>query len=106
MLPARFQTRGHVSGRDIAQLLNTTPQTISRWRQGKTTPHSGSLERLLKLHWLVDQLGAVYEADEARVWLLSPHAELDGVSPAEAIADDTMDEVLAIINRLQTGAYV
>jgi transcriptional regulator with XRE-family HTH domain len=102
----QIQTRSGISGREVAQLLNTTPQTVSRWRQGRTSPHPGSLDRLLKLDWLADQLGSVYEADEARLWLFSHHAELDGKSPAQAIAEDRMDEVLAIIDRLQSGAYV
>jgi len=101
-----IQERGGVSGREVAQLLSTTPETVSRWRTGRTSPHRGNLERILKLEWLVDQLASVYEADEARLWLFTPNAELDGASPAERIAEDRMDDVLAIIDRLQSGAYV
>lgn len=86
-------------------MLDTTPQTVSRWKQGRVSPHRGSLERLLKLEWLADQLAAFYEPDEARLWLFSPHGELDGRRPADVIAEDGMDEVLALIDRLQSGAY-
>lgn len=101
-----IQARGGISGREVAQLLKTTPQTISRWRQGKVSPHPGSLDRLLKLDWLADQLASLYEPDEARLWLFSPHAELSGERPADLIAEDRMDEVLAVIDRLHSGAYV
>jgi transcriptional regulator with XRE-family HTH domain len=101
-----MQERGGITGRDVAQLLGTTPQTVSRWRRGRTSPHSGTLERLLRLDWVLDQLAAVYEPDEARLWLFRPHPDLDGRSPAQAIAEDRIDEVLAVIERLQTGAYV
>lgn len=101
-----IQKRGGISGREVAQLLDTTPQTVSRWRQGRTTPHPGSLERLLKLDWLVGQLAAIYDPDEARLWLFAPHSELEGNTPADVIADDRMDAVLAIIDRLQSGAYI
>lgn len=101
-----IQERSGISGREVAQLLDTTPQTVSRWRQGRTSPHPGSLERLLKLDWLVDQLGAIYDPEEARLWLFSHHPELDGKTAADAIAEDRMDEILAIIDRLQSGAYV
>lgn len=101
-----IQERSGISGREVAQLLATTPQTVSRWRQGRTSPHPGSLDRLLKLDWLVDQLTAVYDAGEARLWLFSPHADLAGKAPAQVIAEDRMDEVLAIIDRLQSGAYI
>ena len=101
-----IQERSGISGRKVAQLLNTTPQTVSRWRSGHTSPHPGRLERLLKLDWLADQLSAVYDPTESRLWLLSPHAELGGESPADCIAQDRTDEVLAIIDRLQSGAYI
>jgi transcriptional regulator with XRE-family HTH domain len=101
-----IQERGGISGRDVAQLLNTTPQTVSRWRQGKVSPHRGSLDRLLKLDWLANQLASFYEPNEARIWLFSPHVEFDGLRPADLIADDRMDEVLAVIDRLYSGAYV
>lgn len=100
-----LKERGGISGREVARLLNTTPQTVSRWRQGRSSPRPGSLAKLLKLDWLLDQLGAVYESDEARLWLFSPNRDLDGDSPAEAIADDRIEEVLAIVDRLRTGAY-
>jgi len=100
-----IQGRSGISGREVAQLLSTTPETVSRWRTGRTSPHPGSLERLLKLDWLADQLSSIYEPDEARLWLFSRHVELDGQSPAELIAEDRMDEVLAVIDRLQSGAY-
>jgi len=101
-----IRERGGITGREVAQLLRTTPQTVSRWRQGRVSPHPGTLDRLLKLDWLADQLAAFYEPDEARLWLFSPHSELAGERPADLIAEDRMEEVLAVIDRLQSGAYV
>lgn len=102
----RIQNQGGISGREVAQLLQTTPQTVSRWRQGRVSPQPRALERLLKLDWLADQLGAVYAPEEARLWLFSPNAELDGMRPADLIADERIEEVLAIIDRMQSAAFV
>ena len=96
---------GGIRGREIAQLLETTPQTVSRWRTGKSTPRPNSLDRLLRLEWLAGQLGQVYAPDEARVWLFSPHLDLGGDRPVDLIASDRTDEVLAVIDRLQSAAY-
>ena len=102
----RIKESGGIRGREIAQLLETTPQTVSRWQTGRSTPRPNSLNRLLRLEWLAGQLGLVYSPDEARVWLFSPHRDLRGQRPVDLIADDKMDEVLAIIDRLQSAAYV
>ena len=61
-----------VQGREIAQLLGTTPQTVSRWRTGKAEPQRRSLDRLLILAWLAKELAEFYRPDEARLWLFSP----------------------------------
>ena len=96
---------GGIRGRDVAQLLKTTPQTVSRWRTGRSTPRPNSLDRLLRLEWLASQLAQFYTPGDARVWLFSPHRDLEGERPVDLIANDRMDEVLAIIDRLQSVAY-
>lgn len=101
-----IKDRGGISAREVAQLLSTTPQTVSRWQTGRASPQPGSLDRLLKLDWIADQLASLYEPDEARLWLFSPHPELDGRRPADWIAEERTDEVLEIIERLQTASYV
>ncbi|HUF11331.1 MAG TPA: antitoxin Xre/MbcA/ParS toxin-binding domain-containing protein [Rhodothermales bacterium] len=101
-----IEKAGGIRAREVAQLLDTTPQTVSRWRTGKSSPQPTHLDRLLKLDWLADQMSTLYEPDEARLWLFSPHAELNGNRPADYIAEGKVDEVLAIIDRLQTGAYL
>jgi len=100
-----IKDRGGISAREVAQLLDTTPQTISRWQTGRSSPQPDSLNRLLRLEWLAEQLGQFYEPDEARLWLFSPHGELGGERPADLVAGDRIDEVLAIIDRLQSAAY-
>lgn len=101
-----IKARGGISGREVAQLLNTTPETVSRWKQGRTTPQPKALDRLLWLDWLAEQLASFYEPDEARLWLFSPHIDLEGSRPADSIAIGEIDRVLSIIDKLQSGAYI
>ena len=75
---------GGIRAREIAQLLETTPQTVSRWQTGRSTPRPNSLDRLLRLEWLAGQLAQVYPPDDARVWLFSPHTDLDGERPVDS----------------------
>jgi transcriptional regulator with XRE-family HTH domain len=95
-----------VRSREIAELLNTTPQTVSRWQQGRVDPQPAKLHQLLALEWLTTQLAEFYEPDNARLWLYSPHKLLDGRRPAELIAQGDIDSVLALIDQLRDGAYV
>lgn len=101
-----IQEHSGISGRDVAQLLETTPQTVSRWRTGQSSPQPRYLERLLTLEWLVSQLAAYYTSDEAKLWLFSPHPLLDGRRPADLIAERRTDEVLQLIDQLDSASYI
>ena len=85
-----------VRSREIAQLLDTTPQTVSRWQQGHVDPQPTKLTQLLALEWLASQLHEFYEPEEARLWLFSRHRLLGGKS----------QDVLALIEQLRDGAFV
>lgn len=102
----KIKERSGITSRDVAQLLNTTPQTVSRWQTGRSSPHRDSLERLLTLEWLIEQLSRFYDPDEARLWIFSPHRQLGGERPADLISDDRTDEVLALIDQLESASYV
>lgn len=101
-----IRDRGGIKSREVAQLLDTTPQTVSRWQTGKVEPQPDRLQRLLNLDWLTSELAELYPPDEARLWLFSPHRLLDGDRPADRIQQGRVDDVLALISQLRDGAFV
>ena len=101
-----IKSQAGVRSREIAELLDTTPQTVSRWQQGRVDPHPAKLHQLLALEWLATQLAEFYEPGDARLWLYSPHKLLAGRRPADLIAQGDVDSVLALIDQLRDGAYV
>lgn len=101
-----IRTRAGVRSREVADLLGTTPRTVSRWRSGKVEPQPSHLSRLLYLEWLAEQLSELYEPQEARLWLFSPHPLLRGARPADLIQEDRINDVLEVIAQLRDGAYV
>ena len=101
-----IKAKGGVRAREVAQLLDTTPQTISRWQTGRAEPQPEGLQRLLALEWLVEQLADFYTPDEARLWLFSHHGQLGGGRPADRIAAGRIDEVLELIDQLRDVAFI
>jgi len=96
-----------VRAREVAQLLDTTPETVSRWKSGRVEPQREKLERLLELEWLVDQLAELYsEPDDARLWLFSRHKLLQGDTPANRIQKGQLNDVLELIAQIKDGAFV
>jgi transcriptional regulator with XRE-family HTH domain len=101
-----IQKRAAVTSREVAQLLNTSPETVSRWRTGKTEPQPERRDYLLKLEWLVSELSELYSPDEARLWLFSPHKLLKGDRPIDRIQKGAMEDVLTVISQIKDGAFV
>lgn len=101
-----IRAQGGIQSRDVAQLLDTTPQTVSRWRTGKVSPQREGLQRLLTLEWLIGELAEFYTPEEARLWLFAPHRLLGGDRPADRIQSGKVEDVLALIQQLSDGAFV
>lgn len=101
-----IQKMGGVNAREVALLLRTTPETVSRWRNGKTDPQPDNLEYILQLEYLVGELAEFYAPEEAHLWLFSHHRLLGGQRPADLIIGGQFQEVLRIIGQLKDGAFV
>ena len=101
-----LRDRGGMNAVDVANVLGTSPATVSRWNTGKASPHRSSQLLLVELEYVVDQLAEFYTPDEARLWLYSRHKLLDGRKPAELIQEGTIEEVLEVIEQLADNVYI
>ena len=101
-----ISAKGAMRHVEVANLLGTRPETVSRWNQGRAYPHARTEKTLLELEFIVDQLSDFYEPNEARQWMFAPQKLLRGRSPAELIQDGRIDEVRRLVNQLRDGVYV
>ncbi len=99
-------SKGGITAKEVSKMLNTTPETVSRWNTGRTEPQPSSRDEILRLEWLVSELAELYPPQETKLWLFSPHKQLNGESPADAIAKGRMEDVLRIIAQLKDGAFI
>jgi transcriptional regulator with XRE-family HTH domain len=97
--------RGNLRLGEVARMLGTTAQTVSRWRNGRSRPPARRLRRLLATEWIVTQLWKTYGADEARLWLYAPHRDLHGLTPAELLAIGKDVEVRIVLTAATRGGF-
>jgi transcriptional regulator with XRE-family HTH domain len=97
---------GGIKAVDVAQLLGTRPETVSRWNSGRNRPQGESLIKLLELEFIVQRLTELYTPEEARLWVFGRHKALDDQRPADLIQQGKIDEVLRAIDQLADGAYL
>ena len=101
-----ISAKGAMRHVEVANLLGTRPETVSRWNQGRAYPHARTEKTLLELEFIVDQLSDFFEPNEARQWIFAPQKLLRGQSPAELIQAGRIDEVRRLVNQLRDGVYV
>ncbi|MGH6924682.1 MAG: helix-turn-helix domain-containing protein [Propylenella sp.] len=91
---------------EVAQLLGTRPETVSRWNQGRAYPQPSKEKTLLELEYIVDQLADFYEPNEARLWIFAPQRLLEGHSPAELIQTGRIEDVRHLVNQLREAVHM
>ncbi len=100
-----IREKGAMKHVEVANLLGTRPETVSRWNQGRAYPQPSKEKTLLELEYIVDQLSDFYEPNEARQWIFSPQKHLEGRSPAELIQEGRIDDVMHLVNQLRDAVY-
>jgi transcriptional regulator with XRE-family HTH domain len=96
---------GGLQGKDIANIVAVSPATVSRWSSGKATPDLRTQTVIAELRYVVDRLNDFYTPDETRIWLHTAHQMLKGERAIDLINIGRTEEVLAVIESLDSGAY-
>lgn len=97
---------GGLQGKDIANILAVSPATVSRWSNGKATPDLKTQTVIADLRYVVDRLADFYSPDETRIWLHASHPMLKGERAIDLINNGRTEEILAVIEALDAGAYI
>ena len=97
---------GGLQGKDIANILDASPATVSRWFSDQASPSIHTQTIIADLRYVVDRLADFYAPDEIRLWLFAKHPLLNRERPIDLIHAGQVEQVLAIIERLDAGAYL
>ncbi len=101
-----LRSRGGLQGKDLANIADVSTATVSRWSNGAASPSLRAQTMIAELRYVVERLSDFYASDEIRLWLHARHPLLDGARAIDLITTDRTEEVLAVIERLDAGAYV
>lgn len=101
-----IRKKGDMHSVDVANILGTQPETMSRWNQGKALPHGDTEKLLLDLDYILDQLSGFYEPLEARLWLYARQRLLGGVRPVDLIQQGRAEDVVSILGQPRDSIYL
>jgi hypothetical protein len=91
---------GGLTGADLANIVDVSTATVSRWRSGAVTPQPGTQRVLADFHTVVGRLREYYAANEIRTWLHARHPQLAGARVIDLISRNSTEDVLRILDRL------
>lgn len=97
---------GGLRGTDIANITDVSKATVSRWRSGSFKPQPRSELVLADLHYVIQRLQDYYTSEEIRTWLYARHPQLNGERAIDLVHDQRTIEVLKVLDRLDSDAYV
>jgi uncharacterized protein (DUF2384 family) len=95
---------GGLSVSEMAQLIGVAERQVRNWSAGANTPSGRNRDRLLQLHYVSQLLRDVYTHEGAEIWLHGRKRSLGGRRPIDLLGAGEYEEVLAAIERLQSGA--
>jgi uncharacterized protein (DUF2384 family) len=101
-----LKDRGGLQSKDIANITAVSTATVSRWSHGKAVPNLRTQTVIAELRYVVDRLSDFYTADEIRLWLHAHHPLLKNERAIDLINSHRTEEVLAVIDRLDAGAFL
>jgi len=101
-----LRSRGGLQGKDIANIVDVSTATVSRWSRGNGSPALHTQTVIADLRYVVERLSDFYTPEETRLWLHSRHPLLNNERAIDLITADRTEEVLGVIERLEAGAFV
>jgi transcriptional regulator with XRE-family HTH domain len=97
---------GGLQGKDVANMVSVSTSAVSRWLSGRAMPDLRTQTVIAELRYVVDRLSDFYTPDETRLWLHAKHLMLNNERAVDLINTGKTEAVLAVIEALDTGAYV
>ena len=99
-------SRANIRAVDVAKMLGTTTETVSRWNQGRAYPRPRQESLLEDLVYVVELLSEFYsDPNAARAWLYSRHKYFSGRRPSDLIQEGQAKEVLEAIKEMTDPSY-
>lgn len=87
---------------EIGQVTGVTERSVQHWSQGARLA-GASRDRLMDLHYVIDELSDVYTDEGIEVWLHTRQRALRARTPVQVLAEGDVEAVLALVERLAGG---
>jgi transcriptional regulator with XRE-family HTH domain len=100
----RFRKSLYLSQEDLANILNVSMQTVSRWERGVNKLSRLSKNRVEEIYNLRNATLRVMKKKESERWLTKPNDKLDGKTPLEYASNPKgRERIMDILRKIEWG---
>jgi len=78
----------------VANIIDTRPESVSRWNQGQAFPRPDAEKLLIDLEYIVGHFADLCEPRDVRMWLFSCRKVLTGEIPADLLQKGRASDVI------------
>lgn len=89
---------------ELADITGVEERQVYNWASGSSRPRGATKDRLLEVHYIVNELREVYTPEGTDIWIHARNRGLGGSKPIDLLIEGNFQVVLAAIERLKTGA--
>lgn len=89
---------------EIARITGVRERQVQNWASGSSRPGAETRDRLVDIHYIIQQLQLVYRPEGIEIWLHARNPELGGERPIEMLVAGDFQPVVDAVDRLQVGA--
>jgi transcriptional regulator with XRE-family HTH domain len=98
--------RGFTTDTELAEVLGVHRTRMTAWKRGRVSPSTENARVLSHVAVVVSELEEFLDPDVIPEWLQTEQYTLGGRTPADALREGRLAEVLYAANATEHGAYV
>jgi hypothetical protein len=89
---------------EVAQIIGVDERQVYNWAAGAARPKGRNRDRLLEIHYILNELRQVYTQEGSDIWIHGRNRSLNGQRPIDLLIAGDFEPVLFAVERLRTGA--
>ena len=89
---------------EVAEIIGVDERQVYNWAAGASRPKAENRDRLLEIHYILQELRQVYTEEGADIWIHGRNRSLNGNRPLDLLVAGDFEPVLLAVERLRTGA--
>jgi len=98
-----IRTAARMTAAELADLTGVKERQVQNWAAGSSRPADETRDRLVDVHYVIQQLSGIYLPEGVEIWLHGRNRGLDGERPIDLLRRGDFERVIREVESLNSG---